>query len=82
MIADYNTMPHMFSECNRLYFDHQLRTPNFGLMHSWLKVTPFLSNVSKTSSLSHLTFYIYNFAAFTDSFSYLCTQKPIKTLSI
>ena len=34
MIADYNTMPHMFWECNRLYFDHQLRTPKFGLMHS------------------------------------------------
>ena len=35
MIADYNTMPHMFWECNRLYFDHQLRTPKFGLMHSY-----------------------------------------------
>lgn len=28
-------MPHMFWECNRLYFDHQLRTPKFGLMHSY-----------------------------------------------
>ena len=35
MIADYNTMPHMFWECNRLYFDHQLRTPKFGLMHTY-----------------------------------------------
>lgn len=35
MIADYNTMPRMFWECNRLYFDHQLRTPKFGLMHSY-----------------------------------------------
>jgi hypothetical protein len=35
MIADYNTMPQMFWECNRLYFDHQLQTPKFGLMHSY-----------------------------------------------
>ena len=34
MIADYNTMPQMFWECNRLYFENQLRTPEFGLMHS------------------------------------------------
>ena len=34
MIADYNTMPHMFWYCNRQYFDHQLRTPKFGLIHS------------------------------------------------
>lgn len=32
MIADYNTMPKMFWECNRLYFDHSLPTPKFGLM--------------------------------------------------
>ena len=35
MIADYNTMPQMFWECNRQYFDHQLRTPKFGLMHTY-----------------------------------------------
>ena len=34
MIADYNTMPHMFWECNRLYFDHKLPTPKFGLLHT------------------------------------------------
>ena len=34
MIADYNTMPQMFWECNQQYFGHQLRTPKFGLMHS------------------------------------------------
>lgn len=34
MIADYNTMPHMFWECNRRYFENQLRTPKFGLMHT------------------------------------------------
>ena len=28
-------MPQMFWECNRLYFDHQLQTPKFGLMHSY-----------------------------------------------
>ena len=32
MIADYNTMPEMFWECNRLYFNHSLPTPQFGLM--------------------------------------------------
>ena len=32
MIADYNTMPRIFWECNRLYFDHSLPTPRFGMM--------------------------------------------------
>ena len=32
MIADYNTMPRMFWECNRLYFNHSLPTPRFGMM--------------------------------------------------
>ena len=35
MIADYNTMPEMFWECNQQYFGHRLRTPKFGLMHSY-----------------------------------------------
>ena len=35
MIADYNTMPQMFWECNQQYFGHRLRTPKFGLMHSY-----------------------------------------------
>ena len=35
MIADLNNMAHMFWECNRLYFNHQLRTPKFGIMHSY-----------------------------------------------
>ncbi len=34
MIADLNTMPRMFRECNRLYFDQQLPTPKFGIMHT------------------------------------------------
>ena len=34
MIADYNTMPQIFWECNQQYFGHQLRTPKFGFMHS------------------------------------------------
>ena len=41
MIADYNTMPHMFWECNRLYFDNQLRTPKFDLLHSYRKLGKF-----------------------------------------
>ena len=32
MIADYNNMPMMFWECNRLYFDRSLPSPKFGLM--------------------------------------------------
>ena len=32
MIADYNTMPMMFWECNDKYFGHSLPTPKFGLM--------------------------------------------------
>ena len=32
MIADYNTMPRIFWGCNRLYFDHSLPTPRFGMM--------------------------------------------------
>ena len=28
-------MPHMFWECNRLYFDHKLPTPKFGLLHTY-----------------------------------------------
>ena len=35
MIADLNNMPQMFWECNQLYFNHQLQTPKFGLMHSY-----------------------------------------------
>ena len=35
MVADLNNMPDMFWECNRLYFDHRLRTPKFGLMHTY-----------------------------------------------
>ena len=34
MIASYNLQCPTCSRCNRLYFDHQLRTPKFGLMHS------------------------------------------------
>ena len=34
MIADYDTMPHMFWECNRLYFDLQLRTYTYKLMEN------------------------------------------------
>ena len=41
MIADYNTMPQMFWECNRLYFDHQLQTPKFGLMHTYRNLGKF-----------------------------------------
>ena len=41
MIADYNTMPHMFWECNRLYFNHKLPTPKFDVMHTYRKLGKF-----------------------------------------
>lgn len=33
MIADFNTMPIVFSDCNIKYFNHSLPTPKFGLMN-------------------------------------------------
>ena len=33
MIADFNTMPRMFRECNRKYFSKSLPTPKFGLIN-------------------------------------------------
>lgn len=33
MIADYNTMPTVFSECNAKYFNRELPMPKFGLMN-------------------------------------------------
>lgn len=41
MIADYNTMPHMFWECNQMYFNHQLQTPKFGLIHTYRNLGKF-----------------------------------------
>ena len=41
MIADLNTMPRMFRECNRLYFGHQLPTPKFDVMHTNRKLGRF-----------------------------------------
>lgn len=35
MIADLNTMPHMFWRCNREFFDHKLPTPKWGIMHTY-----------------------------------------------
>ena len=33
MIADYNTMPRIFRDCNIKYFNHELPMPKFGLMN-------------------------------------------------
>lgn len=41
MIADLNNMPHMFWECNRLYFNHKLPTPKFDVMHTYRKLGKF-----------------------------------------
>jgi len=34
MIADFNTVPLMFSDCNIKYFDKKLPTPKFDIIHS------------------------------------------------
>ena len=47
MIADFNTMPRMFWYCNRQYFDHKLRTPKFGLIHSFRILARFEYNRKK-----------------------------------
>jgi len=44
MIADYNTMPRMFSECNKKYFNRELPMPKFGL-------------INKTSILARFEFF-------------------------
>ena len=44
MIADYNTMPTVFRECNRKYFDGKLPTPKFG-------------TINKTSILARFEFF-------------------------
>lgn len=44
MIADYNTMPRMFWYCNRQYFDNKLRTPKFGIMHTYRNLGRFEFN--------------------------------------
>ena len=33
MIADFNTMPQMFWECNEKYFNNELPTPKFALIN-------------------------------------------------
>ena len=33
MIADFNTMPMVFSECNKKYFNHELPMPEFGTLN-------------------------------------------------
>ena len=33
MIADFNTVPMVFSECNKKYFNHELPTPSFDIIN-------------------------------------------------
>ena len=47
MIADYNTMPEMFSLCNRKYFNGSLPTPKYGLMNSLKYLARFKCNRDK-----------------------------------
>ena len=49
MIADYRTMPMMFSECNRKYFGHSLPTPKFGLMKKLNTLAEFTAVKDKKS---------------------------------
>lgn len=44
MIADFNTMPQMFWECNEKYFNNELPTPKFDL-------------INKTSILARFEFF-------------------------
>ena len=67
MIADYNTMPHMFWECNRLYFDNQLRTPKFDLLHSYNRVGKFeyrLGEQKKNIKKRHMVILISDYFDF------------------
>ena len=47
MIADYNTMPEMFSECNRMYFNGSLPTPKYGLINKLNTLARFEFNRNK-----------------------------------
>ena len=49
MIADYWTMPRMYSECNRKYFGHSLPTPKFGLMKKLNTLAKFTAVKDKKS---------------------------------
>lgn len=47
MIADFNTMPEMFSECNKLYFESSLPFPRFDLMSKTSILARFVYNPNK-----------------------------------
>jgi len=47
MIADYNTVPMMFWECNRLYFNKSLPTPKFTIMNKLNILARFEYNPNK-----------------------------------
>ena len=35
MVADYNTIPRIYSYCKKQYFDNKLLTPQFGVIHTF-----------------------------------------------
>ena len=47
MVADYNTMPRIFSECNKKYFNNSLPTPKFGLLNKTKILARFEYNKNK-----------------------------------
>ena len=47
MIADYNTMPKMFWDCNEKYFNKSLPTPKFGLINKLHVLAMFKWNKDK-----------------------------------
>ena len=47
MIADFNTMPLTFSDCNIKYFNHSLPTPGFGLINKLHTLAKFEYLVNK-----------------------------------
>lgn len=47
MIADFNTMPDMFSECNKKYFNSSLPIPRYDLIHKTSILARFVYNPNK-----------------------------------
>lgn len=64
MIADLNTIPKVFSECNKKYFNHELKTPRFGVLHSFNTCAKFGyrkgTKNPKLATISISDYYDYN----------------------
>ena len=56
MIADFNTIPRKFSECNRKYFGHSLPTPKYGVIHKFNTLALFECIKSKKNAKNPIEF--------------------------